>query len=130
MIRTAKKVIVLLCWILLFAGMSGCLSGGAQEERISVAFQVVAFDKAPQKLQEIIEEHKKEEIKMTWEGDEGRYIIRGYGEQPTGGYSIRADAVELMGDHTDPATERAGGSGGIVSMHHPVDREHGSGGHV
>ena len=84
MIRTAKKVIVLLCWILLFAGMSGCLSGGAQEERISVAFQVVAFDKAPQKLQEIIEEHKKEEIKMTWEGDEGRYIIRGYGEQPTG----------------------------------------------
>ena len=58
----------------------------------------VAFDKAPQKLQEIIEEHKKEEIKMTWEGDEGRYIIRGYGEQPTGGYSIRADAVELMGD--------------------------------
>ena len=97
MIRTAKKVIVLLCWILLFAGMSGCLSGGAQEERISVAFQVVAFDKAPQKLQEIIEEHKKEEIKMTWEGDEGRYIIRGYGEQPTGGYSIRAAAVELMG---------------------------------
>ena len=94
MIRTAKKVIVLLCWILLFAGMSGCLSGGAQEERISVAFQVVAFDKAPQKLQEIIEEHKKEEIKMTWEGDEGRYIIRGYGEQPTGGYSIRADAYE------------------------------------
>ena len=85
MIRTAKKVIVLLCWILLFAGMSGCLSGGAQEERISVAFQVVAFDKAPQKLQDIIEEHKKEEIKMTWEGDEGRYIIR-------------ADAVELMGD--------------------------------
>lgn len=98
MIRTAKKVIVLLCWILLFAGMSGCLSDGAQEERISVAFQVVAFDKAPQKLQEIIEEHKKEEIKMTWEGNEGRYIIRGYGEQPTGGYSIRADAVELMGD--------------------------------
>ena len=129
MIRTAKKVIVLLCWILIFAGMSGCLSGGAQEERISVAFQVVAFDKAPQKLQEIIEEHKKEEIKMTWEGDEGRYIIRGYGEQPTGGYSIRADAVELMGDGL-PATERAGGSGGIVSMHHPVDREHGSGGHV
>lgn len=70
MIRTAKKVIVLLCWILIFAGMSGCLSGGAQEERISVAFQVVAFDKAPQKLQDIIEEHKKEEIKMTWEGDE------------------------------------------------------------
>ena len=105
MIRTAKKVIVLLCWILLFAGMSGCLSGGAQEERISVAFQVVAFDKAPQKLQEIIEEHKKEEIKMTWEGDEGRYIIRGYGEQPTGGYSIRADAVELMGD--PPQKEQA-----------------------
>ena len=135
MIRTAKKVIVLLCWILLFAGMSGCLSGGAQEERISVAFQVVAFDKAPQKLQEIIEEHKKEEIKMTWEGDEGRYIIRGYGEQPTGGYSIRADAGAYgrraaCDDHTDPATERAGGSGGIVSMHHPVDREHGSGGHV
>lgn len=56
-----------------------------RKERISVAFQVVAFDKAPQKLQDIIEEHKKEEIKMTWEGDEGRYIIRGYGEQPTGG---------------------------------------------
>lgn len=98
MIRTAKKVIVLLCWILIFAGMSGCLSGGAQEERISVAFQVVAFDKAPQKLQEIIEELKKKRSK-TWEGDEGRYIIRGYGEQPDpADISIRADAVELMGD--------------------------------
>ena len=127
MIRTAKKVIVLLCWILLFAGMSGCLSGGAQEERISVAFQVVAFDKAPQKLQEIIEEHKKEEIKMTWEGI--RRAADRRIQHPCrcrGAYGRRA----ACDDHTDPATERAGGSGGIVSMHHPVDREHGSGGHV
>ncbi len=98
MIRTAKRSSYCYAGYFFFAGMSGCLSGGAQEERISVAFQVVAFDKAPQKLQEIIEEHKKEEIKMTWEGDEGRYIIRGYGEQPTGGYSIRADAVEFVGE--------------------------------
>lgn len=98
MIRTAKKVVVLLCWIFLLVGMNGCLTKGKENERIAVEFQVIAFDKAPKKLQEIIEEHKKEEIKMTWDGDEGRYIIRGYGEQPTGGYSIRADAVELMGD--------------------------------
>ena len=62
----------------------GCSLTDGEQKRVAVEFQVVPFDEAPQKLQEIVENHKKEEIKMTWEGEEGLYLIRGYGEQPTG----------------------------------------------
>lgn len=82
--------------ILLSISAAGCsLIGGTEEERIQVEFDVVEADDVPGELQEIIESHKKEEIKMTFEGDDGLYIIRGYGEQPSGGYSISADMVEL-----------------------------------
>lgn len=83
---------------LLFLCLTGCSLADGEQKRVAVEFQVVAYDEAPQKLQEIVENHKKEEIKMTWEGKDGLYLIRGYGEQPTGGYSISADAVELAED--------------------------------
>lgn len=97
-IRAEKWLTWLSAIVLLSLCLVGCSLTDGEQKRVAVEFQVVPFDEAPQKLQEIVENHKKEEIKMTWEGEEGLYLIRGYGEQPTGGYSISADAVELSED--------------------------------
>lgn len=79
-------------------------------QRVAVEFTVVSADEVPSGLMEIIESHKTEEIQMTWEGDEGMYLIRGYGEQPTGGYSIIVDAVELGEDGLHVTTTLIGPS--------------------
>lgn len=42
----------------------------------------------PEELQNDIEEKKAADFKMTYKDSEFLYIVRGYGEQETGGYSI------------------------------------------
>lgn len=94
-----RKFLCCLLMVLAVLGCAGCsMTKGEMGERISVEFTVLAEDEVPGELREIIESHKTEEIKMTFEGEDGLYIIRGYGEQPTGGYSISADMVELAAD--------------------------------
>lgn len=70
-------------------GLAGCRAvsetGG---ERKAVDFTVVEQQKLPEELKKLIEENKKKEIRMTYEDGEDLYLIRGYGEQKTGGYSI------------------------------------------
>lgn len=69
--------------------LCGCgRSEDATDERTEVDFTVVAPDKLPPELQTIIEENKKEEMRLTYEDGAELYLIRGYGEQKTGGYSI------------------------------------------
>ena len=45
-------------------------------------------DDIPEELQNDIEEKKAADFKMTYKDSEFLYIVRGYGEQETGGYSI------------------------------------------
>ncbi|MCD7882258.1 MAG: protease complex subunit PrcB family protein [Lachnospiraceae bacterium] len=42
----------------------------------------------PEELLAIIEENKDQEMRLTWKDQEEMYLIRGYGEQLTGGYSV------------------------------------------
>ena len=46
------------------------------------------LDRYPEELQNDIEEKKAADFKMTYKDSEFLYIVRGYGEQETGGYSI------------------------------------------
>lgn len=77
--------------MMLIAGvlLAGCQKKGAdQGERKDVTFTVVEQRKLPTELLQIIEENKEEEIRLTFEDGEDLYLVRGYGEQKTGGYSI------------------------------------------
>lgn len=88
MLQVKKCGIVLLTVILLLTA-AGC--GAAQKqshEGKPVEFTVVELRKLPEKLTELIEENKKQEIRMTYMDGEDMYLVRGYGEQKTGGYSI------------------------------------------
>ena len=80
------------CWLLCLVfllTLCGCgTSGGGMGERADVEFTVVSAEEVPQELSEILEKNKAREIRMTYQDGEELYLIRGYGEQKTGGYSI------------------------------------------
>lgn len=81
--------------MLLFAALLGSvLSGCSVEEtnRTKVAdleYSITEDTEIPEELMTMIEEKKAADFKMTYEMGEDLYIVRGYGEQATGGYSIR-----------------------------------------
>lgn len=49
----------------------------------------------PQELFTMVEEKKTEPFKLTYLDDQNLYIVVGYGEQPTGGYSITVPELYL-----------------------------------
>ena len=75
--------------VLLLPVLFGC---GKKEDdrsgRSEVDFEVVPKEELPAPLAEAVEENKKDEIRMTYMDGEDLYLIRSYGEQATGGYSI------------------------------------------
>lgn len=87
--RMKQKMIQLLVVIAMAALMSGC---GGQEDKTQklrdLEFEVLSAQQIPEELQEIIEEKKQENFKLTFTDGEQQYICVGYGQQPTGGYSI------------------------------------------
>ena len=60
-----------------------------------IEYSIVEEDQIPEELLGMIEEKKAADFKMTYELEEDLYIVRGYGEQATGGYSIRIKACYL-----------------------------------
>ena len=71
---------------LLFAG---CSVEQTNRTKISdLDYTIVAEADIPEELQNDIEEKKAADFKMTYKDSEFLYIVRGYGEQETGGYSI------------------------------------------
>ena len=66
--------------------------------KTEVEFTVVEPDEVPSELAVIIEENKQGEIKLTYEDQGYMYLVRGYGQQKTGGYSIAVNEVFLAED--------------------------------
>ena len=85
-----KCGILLLFFAAFFAALWGC--GRAEKEKESdrkeVDYTVMDVRKLPKELLKIIEENKKDEIRMTYTDGDAMYLVRGYGQQKTGGYSI------------------------------------------
>lgn len=83
-------------WIWLFlaacvalVSLAGCQSKKQKDDqRSEVEFTVVAKEEIPEELAAEIEKNKQGEIRMAYTDGGDQYLIRGYGEQKTGGYSI------------------------------------------
>ena len=52
-------------------------------------YEMVEEENIPEELKTKIEEKKAADFKLTYESDSYIYVVRGYGEQETGGYSIQ-----------------------------------------
>ena len=91
-LRRTLCVAVTLLGTVLF--LTGCAIEKTNRTKVrDMEYHVVVEEELPEELKVQIEEKKAADFKMTYETPEHLYIVRGYGEQETGGYSIQV--VEL-----------------------------------
>lgn len=76
--------------------LSGCSMEKNDVEKVrDLDFTVLEDKEIPEELKAVLEEKKAKEFKMTYEDGQSLYIIVGYGEQNTGGYSIAVKELYL-----------------------------------
>ena len=98
---------------LLFAG---CSVEQTNRTKISdLDYTIAAEADIPEELQNDIEEKKAADFKMTYKDSEFLYIVRGYGEQETGGYSICIRNLYLTSNAIIFDTELIGPRKGTIS---------------
>ena len=113
-----KKIVFILATVLLGCLLSGCsIVDTSGEKENQLEYTIVGEKELPEELLTMINEKKTAEFKMTYADKENLYIVRGYGEQPTGAYSIQVNGVTLSdnGIHVDtnligPETEEEKGT--------------------
>lgn len=85
-------VIGCLCWGLI----SGCGVEKTDDSKIqNIDYCIVNENDIPKELMSKIQEKKAADLKMVFENDDFVYVVRGYGEQETGGYSIQVTDLFL-----------------------------------
>lgn len=90
-----KRLVFLVCFINLIV-ISSCGVKKQEVKKIKdLEFTIVEENNIPEELLKIIEEKKKVSFKLTYSDAEYLYIVVGYGEQKTGGYSIAVDELYL-----------------------------------
>ena len=85
-----KKITALLITIVMTIPiLVGCSMGETASDKLrDLEFTVVGEDQQPEALKEIIAEKSGEKFQISYTIGEDLYIAIGYGEQPSGGYSI------------------------------------------
>ena len=78
-----------LLMITVLVTLFGCGIEKTDGNRLQDLEYEIIEDEIPKELAEKIEEKKSADFKLTYENDKYLYIVRGDGEQETGGYSIQ-----------------------------------------
>lgn len=97
--RERKKAAAGLLAVVMVLMLAGCSM--LSEERVKLqdlGFTVVSEEKIPDELKTIIDEKKADPFKLTYSADEFLYIVIGYGQQSSGGYSIAVNELYLTED--------------------------------
>ena len=99
-ISRGKKALaaVLFLWVVLANCLAGCTRNDAPEKLRDLEFTVVGDGEVPEELKNIIGEKQAAPFKLTYSDGQGLYIVQGYGEQETGGYSIAVRQLYLTED--------------------------------
>ncbi|MDE7061635.1 MAG: protease complex subunit PrcB family protein [Lachnospiraceae bacterium] len=94
--RKCKQAVILLCACVLFGLISGCSVEQTDGNKLEdLAFTIVEEEAIPDELKTQIESRKEMDFKLAYENGDKLYIVRGYGEKETGGYSIAVTDVYL-----------------------------------
>ena len=94
--RKVMLVAGLLGWVFLVRILTGCSVEKENQDKVrDLEFTVVGESDLPEELKNLIMEKKAAPFKLTYSNDQGLYIVVGYGEQPTGGYSIEVAELYL-----------------------------------
>ena len=85
-------VLGLVLWSLLFLG--GCRFIKIEEEpRKPLEYSIVKQEDLPAELTALIQEKKGKEFQMTYQSEKELFLIKGYGQQMSGGYSIQVEEL-------------------------------------
>lgn len=76
--------------------LSGCsIEKVSAQKQDKIEYTILKEAEFPEKVRELIEKNKTKEFQLTYQDGTCLYLIKGYGEQKTGGYSIRIEDLSL-----------------------------------
>lgn len=92
--KRKTRIVLTALTVFLFLGTLGCSAKEEiPEDKINdLDFTVVGEDQQPDSLKDIIAEKYADAFQISYTLGEDLYIAVGYGEQPSGGYSISVNA--------------------------------------
>lgn len=94
-----KYAIVLVLSGFLLYLLCGCkVINMKSEEKQPLDYTVVEDADIPPAIGSLIESKKQEEFQITYQDGEYLYLLRGYGRQKTGGYSIQVEGLSLFAE--------------------------------
>lgn len=97
--RKRDRMIIGSILLLFLLAAEGCSLVKIEEgERTPLKYTVMEETELPESLKELIQEKKSEEFQLTYQKGEDMYLIKGYGKQLSGGYSIQV--AELSASST------------------------------
>lgn len=92
--RRMYKRFAVLAAVLGFCLIGGCSMFDTSDKKISdMDFTVADAEELPEEIRTMIEERKNEAFQMAYHDGTYSYIIVGYGQQETSGYSIQVNDV-------------------------------------
>ena len=95
--KTKAVLLGVILWSLLL--ISGCNFIRIEEEpRKPLEYSIVKNEEIPAELAALIQEKKKNEFQLTYQSEKELFLIKGYGQQMSGGYSISVEACVLADD--------------------------------
>lgn len=116
----AKKGKILMVTAALLCGLSACSIEETNGTKVSdLEYVIVKEADVPAELAAIIEEKKAADFKISYELENDLYIVRGYGEQETGGYSISIKELYLTSNAVLFDTELTGPRKGETTSRSP-----------
>lgn len=86
---------------LLFLVLFSCLLYGCNIEKVRAGdgvrpeYTVMKEEDFPEKVKELISQNQETEFQMTYQDAGYLYLLKGYGKQETGGYSIQIEDLSL-----------------------------------
>ena len=99
----------LFLWAFMARFLTGCsVEKADQDKERDLEFAVVSEAELPEELAKLVAEKKAAPFKLTYSNDQGLYIVVGYGEQATGGYSIAVRELYLTENSIVVDTELLG----------------------
>lgn len=95
----SRKIPIVLLTVLFLFMLGGCQLVRIEEGQVTpVEYTVVSQENIPAEAMALIEEKKEKEFQLAYQSEEDLYLIKGYGRQMSGGYSISVEELGIMGD--------------------------------
>lgn len=92
--KKISSAAVFICCLLFFLGGCGFLKTDGSEGQ-EADYTVVKEEDLPEEIKSLVKSRKKQEFQMAYQSGNELYLVKGYGQQMGGGYSIQVEKLLL-----------------------------------